>query len=174
MAPRAEPVDETVFDNPHAIGDIGFGPGSFAPTELNAQNVLFYFYQSHFFDRNSTNWSVWGGALQSHHTPEGQRLLNDPRAFEAKLNETADPLRGGGIKYTVVAEPKEAGEPWVIQRSNTVRIEETGKWEVRVEGTWYIVGTRIHMAPSLLDILQSRLVSPPLPLSFFLSRRTTS
>lgn len=157
MAPRIAPLDETEFNQPAGVGDFGFGPGSFVPTDVNYQNVLYYFYQSHFFDRNAVNWGIWGNALQQHATPVGQRLLNDPRAFEERLDYALN--HGGGFGYKLVAEAKEPGEPWVIQRHRKWMNEVTKETDMQVEGTWYIIGTRILMAPSLLDVLQARLVS---------------
>ncbi|KAF2660188.1 hypothetical protein K491DRAFT_649748 [Lophiostoma macrostomum CBS 122681] len=156
MAPRIPPPDETEFNNPQNIGDFGLGVDANAPRELNASNVLFYFYTSPFFDRRCANWEVWATAIQAHNTPAGMRLLTDPRAFEARVRQETSIA---GVMYVVVGEAKEPGEPWVIQRQNMVKNEATGKLEMRVEGTWYIMGTRILMAPSLLDILQTRLLS---------------
>ena len=54
-------------------------------------------------------------------------------------------------------EPKKEGEPWVIQKQ--MRREEDGKVVMEVQGVYYTIKNKIVMAPSLLDVLQSRLVS---------------
>lgn len=58
----------------------------------------------------------------------------------------------------IAAEPQGEGQPWVIQRQNKT-YNENGDTETFVEGNWYFQGSKILMAPSLFDVVQSRLVS---------------
>ena len=126
---------------------------------LNGDNILWYFMNSPFYDPTSNNEALFKQLAAA--GPEGQPILNNRKLFEENL-KTRFPL---GVQFLVVAEPQGPGQPWVIQRQYKHRPIENGrvldKTEIEVQGTWYAVGTEIRMAPSLLDIIQQRLVCAP-------------
>jgi mediator of RNA polymerase II transcription subunit 6 len=82
------------------------------------------------------------------------QMLNDRAVFEAELRKHHD-----GLQFVVAAEPQGDGQPWLIQRQNIVVDSDTRRPETAVEGNWYTQGSRILMAPSLLDVVQSRLLT---------------
>ncbi|KAL1607547.1 Mediator of RNA polymerase II transcription subunit 6 [Nothophoma quercina] len=114
-------------------------------------NVIFYLMNSPFFDGESNNSAVYATA-QGH--PNGMQLLNDRPTYEAELRKY-----NSGTQFIVAGEPKAEGQPWLIQRQNKIESRETGNLETLVEGNFYTQGTRLLMAPSLLDIVQARLLT---------------
>jgi mediator of RNA polymerase II transcription subunit 6 len=114
-------------------------------------NVIFYLMNSPFFEGNSNNTAVYNTA-QGH--PNGMQLLNDRPTYEAELRKY-----NSGLQFIVAGEPKAEGQPWLIQRQHKVESRETGNPETVVEGNYYTQGTRLLMAPSLLDIVQARLLT---------------
>ena len=86
--------------------------------------------------------------------PDGQRIMNDRKLWDERLRRERD-----GVQFMIVGEPQGEGQPWVIQRQNKVpNAEDNAKIDTHVEGNWYFQGSRVLMAPSLLDVMQSRLV----------------
>lgn len=114
-------------------------------------NVIFYHMNSPFFEPQSNNSAVYATA-QGH--PNGMQLLNDRHTYEAELRKY-----NTGLQFIVAGEPKAEGQPWLIQRQHKVENRETGNPETVVEGNYYTQGTRLLMAPSLLDVVQARLLT---------------
>lgn len=144
--PPVSPLDESEWEAPHTIAGLGFGP------ELNSNNILWYFMNSTFFDPMCNNKAFVDQKMMS-----GQReVFFDRHVFEAALQKEYPT----GVQYLVTAEPKEPGQPWVIQRQNRTRNTEPGTegFKTEVQGVYYTVGTKFLMAPNLRDVVQSRLV----------------
>ncbi|KAF2633319.1 hypothetical protein BU25DRAFT_328774 [Macroventuria anomochaeta] len=114
-------------------------------------NAIFYLMNSPFFDGESNNSAVYSTA-QGH--PNGMQLLNDRPTYEAELRKY-----NSGLQFIVAGEPKAEGQPWLIQRQRKVENRETGNPETVNEGNYYTQGTRLLMAPSLLDVVQARLLT---------------
>lgn len=146
MPPQIPLLDEQEFDQPALIGGV---PNQ----DLNyGNNPFYYFTSSPWFEPMSINVSVLNNlALDAN----GQQVMNDRKLWDERLRRETQ-----GTQFMIVGEPQAEGQPWVLQRHNKVRAEDGKKIDTHVEGTWYFQGTRVLMAPSLLDVVQSRLVSP--------------
>ncbi|KAF2002524.1 hypothetical protein P154DRAFT_561994 [Amniculicola lignicola CBS 123094] len=143
MAPLIPPLDEQTYNNPGLIA--AEMPGF----SLNADSIHWYFMNSPFFDRGSNNNAF---LMQLQYSPEQPYFYASRANFEKGLRERYP----DGIQFMVVGEPQEPNQPWVVQKQ-LVREREV----VQVLGTYYTMGTAFFMAPSLLDVLHSRLVSSP-------------
>ena len=113
-------------------------------------NAIFHLMNSPFFDGASNNSAVYSNA-QIH--PNGMQLLNDRPTYEAELRKY-----NTGLQYIVAAEPKAEGQPWLIQRQRKV-LDTNGNPDTVNEGNFYTQGTRLLMAPSMLDVVQARLLT---------------
>lgn len=113
-------------------------------------NAIFYLMNSPFFDGASNNSAVYSTA-QGH--PNGMQILNDRPTYEAELRKY-----NAGLQFIVAGEPKAEGQPWLIQRQRKV-IDRDGNPETVNEGNFYTQGTRLLMGPSLLDVVQARLLT---------------
>lgn len=122
--------------------------------------VLFYFAQSPFFDRQSSNSSVFQQALSDHRFAH---WLNTRENFEAQLR------RLSGLEYVVAYDPlamnvqidgpngKEFSNVWVIKKQD--RAKRAGQEDqVTVLDFYYIVGDAIYHAPSVAKIMTNRMV----------------
>lgn len=117
-----------------------------------ANNFCWYFHSSQFFEGASNNNAI----LNVHRDdPATNWVIHDRKEFNERLRSIPT-----GLQFVVAAEPQGEGQPWLYQRQNKVRDGE-GKVETFVEGNWFNQGTRIMMAPSLLDVVRARLVSSP-------------
>ena len=123
--------------------------------------MLFYFAQSPFFDRQSSNSSVVQTAFSD---PRFSHWLNTRQDFEAQLQRVA------GVEYVVAYDPlalnvqipgpngPEHSNVWVIKKQE--RIKRSGQEDqVTVLAFYYIVGDSIYQAPSVGKILTNRMVS---------------
>ncbi|KAJ4369966.1 Mediator of RNA polymerase II transcription subunit 6 [Neocucurbitaria cava] len=146
MPPPAPLPDEQEFDQPPLLGgipnhDINFG-----------NNPFYYFTSSPWFEPMCINVSVLNNLGLD---PDGQKTMNDRKLWDERLRRERD-----GVQFMIVGEPQGEGQPWVLQRQNKVpNPEDNKKIDTHAEGTWYFQGTRVLMAPSLLDVMQSRLLS---------------
>ncbi|KAF2097055.1 MED6-domain-containing protein [Rhizodiscina lignyota] len=126
-------------------------------------NVHLYFMNSHFFDPTSNNGVL---KTQSQYQAGLEELVRKRDTFEARLRTMA------GVEYVVVEEPPEGKEMlnpvWVIRKQE--RRKEQGKEdELRLLGTYYVVGENIWQAPSIADILKSRMLSITSAMTSFFS-----
>ncbi|KAG9200645.1 Mediator of RNA polymerase II transcription subunit 6 [Epicoccum nigrum] len=113
-------------------------------------NAIFHLMNSPFFDGASNNSAVYSIA-QGH--PNGMQILNDRPTYEAELRKY-----NLGLQYIVAGEPKAEGQPWLIQRQRKV-LDMNGNPDTVNEGNFYTQGTRLLMAPSMLDVVQARLLT---------------
>ena len=112
--------------------------------------------QSPFFDQTSNNAVL---RTQAQFNPAMYYLLQSREAFEERLQAMQ------GLQFVVVEEPKpltsELGHDsgvWVIQKQ-VKRQGDDGKDEISVLGTYFVVGENIYQAPSIKDVIGSKVVS---------------
>jgi hypothetical protein len=150
MAPALAPPDEQEFDQPGIIG-------TFPVPDLHAgNNLFFYFTSSPWFEPQCNNISVWSN-VRLNDPSTAEHIMNDRKLWQDRL----DAIRLG-TQYVLAGEGQGEGHPWLLQRQNKVEVTEKdgdeAKVETVVEGNYYTHGSKMLMAPSLRDILQSRLV----------------
>jgi mediator of RNA polymerase II transcription subunit 6 len=151
MPPPHPPPDELEFDAPQSIGSLP------VPGLHSANNLLWYFTSSPWFDPNCNNIAVWN-AVRLHDPATCEHIMNDRKLWQERLDAMPH-----GTQYVLAGEGQGEGHPWLLQRQNKVEVpgekeEEESHVETFVEGNYYTHGTRMLMAPSLLDVVQSRLV----------------
>lgn len=139
--PNGPPLDEIQFR------------GMVPPGGIHDNSILWYFRDSPFYDKESSNETI---ALQSMHNAEIARDAGTRALFEARLKTMA------GTEFIVGQEPSETAPGtgtgvWVINKQ-TRKKRKDREDEVHVMGTYFVVGENIYMAPSLADILSSRIV----------------
>ncbi|KAF2264253.1 hypothetical protein CC78DRAFT_533316 [Lojkania enalia] len=145
MPPKHTPLDEIQFENLRFLHQELGG-------QLNNETVLWYFMNSPFYDANCNNHALLFG-----NAPDIHRLRTDRKYLEEALKMRFPT----GLQFMVVADPQGPGQPWVIQKQLKTRVDDAqgnNRIEIEVRGTYYTVGTKIHMAPSLLDVLRSRML----------------
>jgi len=146
MPPQLPPEDEREWEDINVLQGL---PGN----SLNSDSVIWYFMNSPFYDPNCNNQALMQQLFSS---PDGQAIMSDRHAVEERLRVGFQ----AGRQFVVVAEPRAEGEPWVIQKQNKVLDPVTGRTgRIDVEATYYTLGAKILMAPSLLDIVQTRLLA---------------
>lgn len=141
MPPAIPPLDEQVFERPDILAGL---PGG----SINADSILWYFMNSPFYDPTSNNSALFN---QLRNDPNGMAIMQDRRALEDRLRSSFPT----GVSYVVASEPASPAEPWVIQRQFTA----VKGGPPQIQGTYYTSGMKILMAPSLLDIMRSRMLS---------------
>ncbi|KAJ4302150.1 Mediator of RNA polymerase II transcription subunit 6 [Collariella sp. IMI 366227] len=128
-----------------------------APPEFEAgvhnNSVLYYFAQSPFYDKTSNNEVVFQQGLNN---PNMTQFLATRELFEGRLKTMS------GLEFIVAQEPAETGPGmgtgvWVINKQ-TRRKRQGEEDEIMVHATYFIVGENIYMAPSLADLISSRIV----------------
>jgi mediator of RNA polymerase II transcription subunit 6 len=151
MPPILPPPDEQEYDQPSTITTL---PGQ----DLHAGNNLFwYFTSSPWFDPvECINIDVFNN-LNLHDQTIAQQVLNDPTLWNQRLKDVPT-----GIQYVIAGEGQGEGHPWLLQRQHKAEVTDydgNKKIGMYVEGNWYTHGTKVLMAPSLLDVVQSRLLT---------------
>ncbi len=121
---------------------------------IHNNSVLFYFAQSPFYDRTSNNEVLFQQGLNN---PNVTPYLATRELFEGRLKTMS------GLEFIVAQEPAETGPGagtgvWVINKQT--RRKRQGEDEIIIHGTYFVNGERIYMAPSMGDIISSRIVSP--------------
>lgn len=127
---------------------------------LHSNNVLFYFAQSPFFDKLSSNNTV---ITQNSGIPERElKYLSTKQRFEEELTRYA------GIQYVVDQDPmenevlvdgpggKERSMIWVIKKLDRKRARSN---DIEVLGYYYIIDETIYQAPNMFKILEYRLMN---------------
>lgn len=124
-------------------------------TEHGADSSLvhLYFLNSPFCDPSSNNAVL---NLQAGRNQALFPILQDRKLFEERLST----LRG--VEYVIVDGPNQNFEGmnpiWIIRKRNRERGGPGEPDELTTLGTYYCVGSRIYQAPSLADIIASKLV----------------
>lgn len=155
MASEEVRLEETVFFDPHWITANGGW--------LHSNNVLYYFAQSPFFDRQSNNQAVFS---QSIGNPTLEHFLNTRQSFEARLAERP------GIEYVVAHDPLASNtfvdgpdgqvqsNVWVIRKQERMKgTGPNGKDGITPLMNYHIVNQAIYQSPSLLKILTNRIAT---------------
>ncbi|KAF1830097.1 hypothetical protein BDW02DRAFT_115450 [Decorospora gaudefroyi] len=149
MPPPIPPPDEQEFDQPHLIGGL---PNA----HLHAGNNLFwYFTSSPWFEPSCININVYLNVRQNDPTT-AEQIMNDRKLWQERLNGV--PV---GTQFVLSGEGQAEGHPWLLQRQNKVEVTENGQSRIDtlVEGNFYTHGSKMFMAPSFLDIIQSRMLT---------------
>lgn len=144
MAVKEPPLDEIQWRSPQIVAEMG---------GIHSNTVLHYFARSPFFEETSNNAIVTN---QAFHNASMYHLIQTREAFEGRLRTMA------GLEYLVVQEPAEMGPGmgtgvWVI-RKQTRKKRPGAEDDITVHATYFVVGENIYQAPSLADILLSRVV----------------
>ena len=144
--PNDPPLDEIQWRSPQIVASLTGG--------LHTNTILFYFAESPFFERTSNNAVIFSQAMNNINMLQ---YVQTREAFEARLKTMS------GLEFMVGEEPAESGHKigtgvWVI-RKQTRKKRPNQEDEVTVHASYFIVGENIYMAPSLSDILASRIVS---------------
>ncbi|QDS76704.1 hypothetical protein FKW77_000836 [Venturia effusa] len=153
-------LENTVWSDPALIEFLnswyvraGFLPG------VTAESVHAYFLNSPFVDDLSNN------ALLRQQAASGNgEWMFDRKAMDAKLDVMQ------GIEYRIVEGPEtsyglaQLGNPvWVVRKQFRERKQSEARGTyfrvTRVEGTYFIMGELVYMAPSLEDVLRIRLMA---------------
>lgn len=143
--PNEPPLDEIQWRSPQIAAGMG---------GLHSNTVLFYFAESPFFERTSNNAVIMNQAMNN---MSMYHYIQTREAFEGRLKTMS------GLEFTVGEEPAESGPGmgtgvWVI-RKQTRRKRYQDDDEITVHASYFVVGENIYMAPTLADILASRIVS---------------
>ncbi len=116
--------------------------------------VLPYFYQSPFFDTTSNNAII---STQATYNPNLFYLIQTREAFEGRLKTMQ------GLEYMVSHDPSENGRVvdnsgvWVVRKQIRRKRQGTDD-EITPISSYFVVGENIYMAPSVGNVLGSRLV----------------
>jgi mediator of RNA polymerase II transcription subunit 6 len=143
MATKVPLLDDQDYLQPQAIAELPEQDIS------KHNNFCWYFHTSQFFEAACNNSAI----LQHHRDdPATQHIIHDRKVFEETLRSIPE-----GTQFVVAADPQGEGQPFLYQRQNRIR-DQDGKVNAYVEGNWYNQGLRVLMAPSVLDVVQARLV----------------
>lgn len=148
---RDQQLDETVWSNPHFI--MQYGP-------LHDNTVLMYFADSPWCEPTSNNKTIMNQAL---YNPALGSVVATREAFERRLKSMS------GLEYIVSEAPAETGPGqgtgvWVIRKQTRKKRGPGQEDELTLHAVYYIVGQNVYPAPSLMDIMSSKLVGRLLPL----------
>ncbi|KAF8862070.1 mediator of RNA polymeras-like protein II transcription subunit 6 [Acephala macrosclerotiorum] len=155
MALQETPLDEIQWRSPQAVAQM---------QGIHENSVLHYFALSPFFDPTSNNNII---ATQAQFNPGLIAVVQTRAAFEAHLRTMS------GLEYMISEQPAEmtpgAGTGvWVI-RKQTRRKRHPQEDEITVHATYFVVGENIYMAPTVADVLGSRMLSIMSSLNNFMS-----
>lgn len=125
------PLDELQWKSPEWIQAFG----------LRTDNVLEYFSQSPFFDRTSNNQVV---KMQSQFN---ENLQLHSMNIENELKKMT------GIEFIILH--RREPDFWIIRKQNRL-----GPDKVESLSDYYIIGANVYMAPSVKDVVSTRLVCP--------------
>lgn len=144
MALQDPPLDEIQWRDPTWAASNG---------GIHENTVLHYFAQSPFFDRTSNNAILTSQAI---YRQDLLHLLATRAAFEGRLKTMS------GLEFIVAQEPAEMAPGtgtgvWVV-RKQTRRKRTSEDDEITIHSSYFVVGENIYMAPTVADILGSRMV----------------
>lgn len=144
MASQDPPLDEIQWRDPQWLA---------MNTGMHDNTVLHYFAQSPFFDRTSNNAIL---TVQASMNPAMVYLLATRVEFERRLRSMS------GLEFIVAQEPAETAPGtgtgvWVI-RKQTRRKRGPEEDEITIHASYFVVGENIYMAPTVADVLGSRMV----------------
>lgn len=139
-----EPLDEIQWSSPYKVAEM---------QGIHTNSVLHYFAESNFFDRTSNNAIITSQAM---YNASMHQVVQTREAMEAYLATMA------GLEFRVAQAPAETAPGtgtgvWVI-RKQTRKKRSSEEDEITVHNTYYVVGEHIYMAPTVADVLSSRMV----------------
>lgn len=123
-------------------------------TDVSGYIVLPYFYHSPFFDATSNNAII---TTQATYNANLFYLVQTREAFEGRLRTMQ------GLEFMVSQDPSDNGQKvdhngvWVIKKQNR-RKRQGMDDEITPISSYFVVGENIYMAPSIGNVLESRLV----------------
>ncbi|TFA98826.1 hypothetical protein CCMA1212_009406 [Trichoderma ghanense] len=143
--PNDPPLDEIQWRSPQIVAQMG---------GLHSNTILFYFAESPFFERTSNNAVIMAQAMNN---MAMYHYIQTREAFETRLKTMS------GLEFIVGEEPAETGPGmgtgvWVI-RKQTRRKRYQDDDEITLHASFFVVGENIYMAPTLADILASRIMT---------------
>ncbi|KAG5976352.1 Mediator of RNA polymerase II transcription subunit 6 [Claviceps digitariae] len=145
MATNEPPLDEIQWRSPQILASMG---------GLHSNTILFYFAESPFFERTSNNAVIMSQAMNN---MSMYHYIQTREAFEGRLKTMS------GLEFIVGEEPAETGPGmgtgvWVIRKQTRRKLQYQADDEITVHASFFVVGENIYMAPTLADILASRIV----------------
>ena len=144
MASNDPPLDEIVWRSPEA---------AFEMQGIHSNSILFYFARSPFFDPTSNNAILLNQAMYNQNLLP---IIQTREAFQSRLKTMS------GLEYIVAQEPAEMAPGtgtgvWVIRKQ--IRRKRQGEEdEVIPHAAYFVVGEHVYMAPSVADVIGSRMV----------------
>lgn len=167
--PNLTPLDEMVSARPEIVqwwvSEMGGQP-------MDENIIHRYLTETPFFDWSSKNGLYFSQAQKN---LEQWNVSNNRKLLEDFLRANA------GLEYMIVGEPQPVEDKvlaaqgvttgiWVIRKQDRQRAREgsrvhppgvllEGRWEITTLGTYYIVGQNVYQAPSIFDVVESRLLS---------------
>ncbi|KAF9881009.1 MED6 mediator sub complex component [Colletotrichum karsti] len=120
---------------------------------IHSNSVLFYFAESPFFDRQSNNAVITNQAMFN---PALLKNLATREAFEGELDKMT------GLEFRVLHAPADmvtGTGVWTIVKQTRQKNLERNRIETKPLAYYFVVGENIYQAPSLGDILSSRIES---------------
>jgi mediator of RNA polymerase II transcription subunit 6 len=145
MASKDPPLDEVVWRSPEVAQSM---------QGIHSNSILFYFANSPFFDPTSNNAVLLS---QSQYNPSMVHVIQTREGFQARLKTMS------GLEFIVAQEPAEMAPGtgtgvWVI-RKQTRRKRQGEEDEISLHSSYFVVGENIYMAPTVADVISSRMVS---------------
>ncbi|TDZ33561.1 Mediator of RNA polymerase II transcription subunit 6 [Colletotrichum sidae] len=142
--PNDPPLDEIQWRSPdHAAAMQG----------IHSNSVLFYFAESPFFDRTSNNAVITNQAMFN---PALLKNLATREAFEGELDKMS------GLEFRVLHAPADmvtGTGVWTIVKQTRQKNLDRNRWETKPLAYYFVVGENIYQAPTLGDILSSKIES---------------
>ncbi|KAM0450908.1 hypothetical protein ACHAO4_006299 [Trichoderma viride] len=143
--PNDPSLDEIQWRSPQIVAQMG---------GLHSNTILFYFAESPFFERTSNNAVIMAQAMNN---MAMYHYIQTRETFETRLKTMS------GLEFIVGEEPAETGPGmgtgvWII-RKQTRRKRYQDDDEITVHASFFVVGENIYMAPTLADILATRIMT---------------
>ncbi|OLN85045.1 Mediator of RNA polymerase II transcription subunit 6 [Colletotrichum chlorophyti] len=142
--PNDPPLDEIQWRAPEIAASM---------QGIHSNSVLFYFAESPFFDRQSNNAVITNQAMFN---PALLKNLATREAFEGELD------RMSGLEFRVLHAPADmvtGTGVWTIVKQTRQKNVERNRMETKPLAYYFVVGENIYQAPTLGDILSSRIES---------------
>lgn len=176
MAQDSTPLDERVYqDNMHNVWYMGQLSNSEFQFPFMGENMLHhYFAKSPFFD-----WTTKNGLeiQQCQKDPYGWQFSHNRKNFEAQIASRSGQeymiVEGEGMEFDKEGKPTKGGV-WVIRKQERTKgAPPKGKDNIETLATYYVVGENVYQAPSVGDILGTRLLSASTALNKCFSQAAT-
>ncbi|CAK7271982.1 Mediator of RNA polymerase II transcription subunit 6 [Sporothrix epigloea] len=122
---------------------------------IHSNSVLYYFMRSPYFDKTSNNNTIYNQAMHNHNMFP---VLETRERFEDFLRSMS------GVEYIVHQAPAEMAPGtgtgvWVIRKQLRRKRNDGQPDDLTVYADYFVVGYNIYQAPTLADVLSSRITS---------------